>query len=79
MREKGEIWDHVVYADGATNRDPRVECNYCGVVFHGGALRITAHMCGLKNHGVASCTKIPDNVRESLLAAYESAQSKNDR
>jgi hypothetical protein len=69
-REKGAVWDAVVYLQNDSNK---VECLYCGAQFAANASRIRGHLVGGCGD-VRKCTKMTAAVR-SACALAESAPS----
>jgi hypothetical protein len=47
--------------------DPRVECMYCELQFVGHSTQIRAHLAGSSGVGGASCSAVPEEVRQEII------------
>ncbi len=80
--ERAYEWDLVsIVEDRGRNKDPRVNCSYCGKDYTGGVTRIRAHILGNKSQlGVAKCQgEVPAEVVDRLKLAEEAKEREAQR
>ncbi|MCO5604801.1 hypothetical protein L7F22_058973 [Adiantum nelumboides] len=66
-------WEQVIVLskyDSKKGGTRRFQCRYCGIQRGGIAMRVKAHLMGLKGHGIGPCGKIPSHERAQMEREY---------
>ncbi|MCO5561806.1 hypothetical protein L7F22_015430 [Adiantum nelumboides] len=66
-------WEQVIVLskyDSKKRGTRRFQCRYCGIQRGGIAMRVKAHLMGLKGHGIGPCGKIPSHERARMEREY---------
>ncbi|MCO5557497.1 hypothetical protein L7F22_011062 [Adiantum nelumboides] len=66
-------WEQVIVLskyDSKKGGTRRFQCRYCGIQRGGIAMRVKAHLMGLKGHGIGPCGKIPSHERARMEREY---------
>ncbi|MCO5612319.1 hypothetical protein L7F22_066584 [Adiantum nelumboides] len=66
-------WEQVIVLskyDSKKGGTKKFQCRYCGIQRGGIAMRVKAHLFGLKGHGIGPCGKIPAHERARMEREY---------